>query len=253
MFTLFTKHGLALLLAAALAVGAVCILGCGGESDPGGNSGNNGGGGTSGGDLVYGGKTYKTVVIGSQTWMAENLNFQTSSGSWCYGEGGPVYVYDYDNDKGDSVTLTSGEIRANCNKYGRLYTWEAAKTACPSGWHLPSRNEWNVLAESVGGKKYNDDAEWWELAGKKLKSTTGWYNSGNGTDDYGFSALPGGIRISGGGFDGGFVGAGGYGFWWSSEEYDSGHAYLRVMYYDYDGLDKEDDESGAFSVRCLRD
>jgi uncharacterized protein (TIGR02145 family) len=177
-----------------LAAGVFCIWGCGGESNPGGNSGNNGGGEgvTYGDDLVYGNQTYKTVVIGSQTWMAENLNYQPTSGnSWCY------------ENSADS-----------CNKYGRLYDWSTAMNistsynsstyggsdvkhqgVCPLGWHLPSRNEWDILAESVGGQKDYDDyygwPEWhiWELAGTKLKSKSGWnwnkYDdvSGNGTDN----------------------------------------------------------------------
>ncbi|MDR2694074.1 MAG: fibrobacter succinogenes major paralogous domain-containing protein, partial [Chitinispirillales bacterium] len=108
------------------------------------------------------GKTYNTVKIGKQTWMAENLNYGTSSGSWCY------------NDR-DSY----------CKKYGRLYEWETAKKTCPSGWHLPSRQEWEALVTYAGG---------YEAAGKRLKSTIGWNDSGSGTDDYGFSALPGGGR-----------------------------------------------------------
>jgi uncharacterized protein (TIGR02145 family) len=106
------------------------------------------------------GKAYKTVVIGGKTWMAENLNVETE-GSWCY-----------DNKE------------SNCEKYGRLYTWNAAKTACPAGWHLPSREEWGDWARAAGGSgKYGTGGK----AGKKLKSTYGW-NNGNGTDDYRFSA-----------------------------------------------------------------
>ena len=73
------------------------------------------------------GKKYKTVKIGSQTWMAENLNYETQD-SYCY-----------ENDE------------SNCSKYGRLYTWTAAKKACPSGWHLPSKAEFETLFSSVGG------------------------------------------------------------------------------------------------------
>ena len=105
------------------------------------------------------GKTYKTVVIGSQTWMAENLNYETRS-SFCY------------EDKAE-----------NCAKYGRLYTWEAAMEACPAGWGVPSLEEFQALVAAVGG---------YPVAGKALKSTEGWKDGGNGTDDYGFSALPAG-------------------------------------------------------------
>ena len=71
-------------------------------------------------------QTYRTITIGSQTWMAENLNYETLN-SWCY-----------------------ENLQRNCNKYGRLYTWAAASTACPSGWHLPSVAEWEILLKNVG-------------------------------------------------------------------------------------------------------
>ena len=75
------------------------------------------------------GKTYKTVKIGNQVWMAENLNYKTSSGSWCYD----------DNS-------------SNCNQYGRLYNWETAKRVCPDGWHLPSKSEFETLLNRYGGE-----------------------------------------------------------------------------------------------------
>ena len=107
------------------------------------------------------GKTYKTVKIGEQTWMAENLNYN-AEGSKCY-----------------------ENKQENCAKYGRLYNWQTAMKSCPAGWHLPSEEEWIVLIETAGGK---------EKAGKKLKAKEGWKrrccNTSNGTDDYGFSALP---------------------------------------------------------------
>ena len=105
------------------------------------------------------GKTYKTVVIGKQTWMAENLNFETR------------FSYCYENKD------------ENCTKYGRLYKWEFAMEACPAGWGVPSLEEFQVLVAAVGGLP---------MAGKVLKSTEGWKDGGNGTDEYGFSALPAG-------------------------------------------------------------
>jgi uncharacterized protein (TIGR02145 family) len=150
--------------------------------------------------------------------MGENLNYQTASGSWCY-----------NNDN------------SNCNKYGRLYDWKTAKTVCPAGWHLPSRQEWDNLVGTAGGEK---------IAGKKLKAGSGWINNGNGTDDYGFSALPSGGRYS----SGKFFTAGYYGFWWTATETDGSGAYLRTM--DYDGVDdnnNNDNKSNGYSVRCLQD
>ena len=122
-----------------------------------------------------------TVRIGNQTWMAKNLDRATKN-SKCY-ENSP-----------DS-----------CAKYGRLYTWTDARKACPSGWHLPSGAEWTQLTDFVGGAS---------TAGRKLKSTSGWNYNGNGTDEYGFSALPGGNGSSGGNFSS----AGNYGYWWSATE-----------------------------------
>ena len=197
------------MLAVASAVCAVCFFGCGGGDDnnPADNNGDNVGnntGGDNGGDnggvvdpnnVVNGtftdntddGKTYKTVKIGGQTWMAVNMSKKTAD-SWCYGEGGYVSSY-IEGNKLKFKTLSSSEIQANCNKYGRLYKWDAAKTVCPSGWRLPDTADWKRLFTAVGGDS---------IAGRKLKSTSGWEwdgTSGNGTDDYGFSALPGGGRL----------------------------------------------------------
>jgi uncharacterized protein (TIGR02145 family) len=169
------------------------------------------------------GQTYKTVVIGTQTWMARNINYKTKSGSWCY------------RNSADS-----------CNKYGRLYDWKTATTVCPKGWKLPSREDWNRLVAMAGGK---------EIAGKKLRSKSGWNNrddgkSGNGTDNYGFSALPGGLRAS----DGYVSGAGHYGNWWTATEYSGGNAYYRLMIYDLDYVHEYFfDKSDRFSVRCVAD
>jgi uncharacterized protein (TIGR02145 family) len=131
------------------------------------------------------GKTYRTVKIGKQTWMAENLNYQTN-GSWC-------------NDDNPS----------NCSKYGRLYRLGAAEEACPVGWHLPTDIEWNELITFAGGE---------ETAGAKLKSRSPRWD---GQDAYGFSALPGGFQYVEGGFDP----PGSNGRWWADpkKSYDDNH------------------------------
>ena len=163
------------------------------------------------------GQTYKTITIGSQTWMAQNLNYKTAD-SYCY------------DDKA-----------SNCSKYGRLYTWAAAMMACPSGWHLPSDDEFRFLFTTVGGRS---------TAGSMLKSTSGWYRNGNGKDDYLFSALPtgsGGGRslYSGEGYEADF---------WSSSLRDRGNAYHMYLRYDdiaaYTGSVSKD---FGFSVRCVKD
>ena len=162
------------------------------------------------------GKTYKTVKIGTQTWMAENLNYNTNSGSWCY-----------DNNT------------SNCTKYGRLYDWETSIKVCPSGWHLPSDAEWSTLTNYVGSD-----------GGKKLKFTSGWNSSGNGTDTYGFTALPCGYRASDGTFD--LIGESG--FWLSSTEGNTSTAFNRTMGYGSSNVNRFSNLDGFdFSVRCVRD
>jgi len=160
-------------------------------------------------------KDYKTIKIGNQTWMAENLNFNTSK-SWCY-----------ENRK------------RNCKIYGRLYTYDAAMSACPTGWHLPSDSDWTALIIYVGSD-----------VGTKLKSASGWNETGNGTDTYGFTALPGGSRFS----NGTFGSLGGHGYFWSSTQLDGDNSWLRYMnfnngiveyYYFRKNL--------GFSVRCIKD
>ena len=189
------------------------------------------------------GQTYKTVRIGDQVWMAENLNYETDS-SFCYN---------------DSVKY--------CEKYGRLYRWAAAvgksesecgygytcslpsgniQGVCPNGWHLPSNDDWNTLFAIVGDSS---------VAGTMLKSTSGWFNwykIGNGKDPFGFSALPAGRRncYGYGEFEGYFA------YFWSSTEgngYGYDAYYMSLSYHDdkarLDGCRK----NGGHSVRCLKD
>ncbi|WP_308602515.1 fibrobacter succinogenes major paralogous domain-containing protein [uncultured Fibrobacter sp.] len=167
------------------------------------------------------GQSYRTVKIGNQVWMAENLNYKTTE-SFCY-----------DNKS------------ANCLKYGRLYTWDAAMRACPEGWHLPSDTEWKILVEAVGGKG---------VAGKKLKSTSGWDHDGNGMDKYGFSVLPAGGRYVNRYGDGLYSIAGEDANFWSSTEYDSYDAYYWDFLYDAERVRSlYNFKDVGFSVRCLRD
>ena len=197
-------------------------------------------------------KLYKFVVIGteatSQTWMAENLNYNVSGGK-CYGEDGEVIVGWTFEDGYITTTLSNTEIQANCNIYGRLYNWETANnTACPSGWRLPSDADWNVLMKFVNPSCLdNSDCA---NAGAKLKANSSLcIDNYKGTDDFGFSALPGGIYNS----DGSFVGVGKFGRWWSSNGYDSGIADIRSMYDDEDTYYGSYLKSLLLSVRCLQD
>lgn len=130
------------------------------------------------------GQEYKTVKIGSQIWMAENLNFAAEE-SFCYTRFG------YD-----------------CRKYGRFYTWNVAKNVCPAGWHLPTAAEFEELVDFVGGR---------DSAAVKLKSAEGWSHYGNGTDEYGFNGTPSGFRDYRGRFDRQTL----YAYLWSATEDDA--------------------------------
>lgn len=122
-------------------------------------------------------KTYKTVKIGTQVWMAEDLAYKASSGCWTYVIGK------------DSITFGVDSIKKTIirDKYGYLYNWETASEVCPSGWHLPNKDEVNILVDYLGGTKE---------AGEKLKSINGWplkKGENYGNNESGFNALPGGF------------------------------------------------------------
>ncbi|MCL1957764.1 MAG: hypothetical protein FWF63_10600 [Fibromonadales bacterium] len=174
---------------------------------------------TYGPPVSYEGETYKTLVIGTQTWFQRNLNYGI--------EGGRCYNHDY----------------ANCTTYGRLYNWEAAMNACPSGWHIPSNSEWNELINFVGGT---------QTAGRYLKTRQGWNGSTSSIrNSVGFSALPGGYGAS----DYDFRGLGSYGGWWSSSESEVGSsAYVWSMSSDDEEVIRyEKDQFSLYSVRCVKD
>jgi uncharacterized protein (TIGR02145 family) len=175
------------------------------------------------------GKKYKTVKIGKQVWMAENMNYEVGVSN-CYN---------------DSASY--------CDKYGRLYDWNTAKTVCPAGWKLPSNDDWNKLVSTAGGE---------ETAGKMLKSTEGWNDycdsededtrtcfNCNGADEFGFSALPGGRYAFG---DGLFFNDGGEdGYWWSINGGDSNGAQRWISGRSDNVFDANDEES-LYSVRCIK-
>lgn len=203
--------------------------------------------------------TYKTVTIGTQKWMAENLNYADS--------------INYPGMKGRNRCYNNR--LDSCTKYGRLYTWAAAMDSagafstngkncgynkicsptypvrgiCPEGWHLPSKTEYETLFTAVGGES---------TASKVLKSTTGWKSNRNGTDAYGFSALPAGE----GTYDGDFCFVGSEAVFWSaSEEIEYGrdnafsrHAYLMGVGYEFDsGAIGTNAKFWLLSVRCVKD
>jgi uncharacterized protein (TIGR02145 family) len=194
------------------------------------------------------GKKYKTVKINEQTWMAENLNYNITGGK-CHGEGGQVI-----DEENKIVTLSTAEIQANCDKYGRLYNWETAMKACPSGWHLPSNEEWDKLiyyVDGICGKERTYESPYRSYtAGEYLKAQSGWTKNGNGTDNFGFSALPGGQSYPSGSFS--WMGEKGY--WWSSSEDGNSRAYNREIEYD-DGYvsGSGNDKNYLHSIRCIKD
>ena len=207
-------------------------------------------------DIEYGemtdsrdGQVYKTVKIGEQVWMAQNLNYEAAT-SYCY------------NDSAEY-----------CEKYGRLYTWAASvdksekecglgnecnlasgniRGICPDGWYLPSEDDFETLIDAVGGKKG---------ASTKLKSLSGWRDddgvSGNGTDAFGFSALPVGVGMQG------FYGEGYNTHFWGSTECgsasaaDKGYSCASIMSLEYDDVDVSLRSYAAkdfrFSVRCIKE
>jgi len=163
---------------------------------------------------------YESVTIGGKIWMKKNLNIETAD-SWCHGDN-----------------------TSNCDKYGRLYTWAAANAACQSiKWQLPTIYDWKALVSAAG-----DD----NSAGNLLKSKSGWVDDGNGTDSYGFSALPGGSRYSNGVFDNN---AGYNGYWWTATEYTGNDSsYYRDMHYGNGGVSEQiENKSRGFSVRCVKE
>ncbi len=182
------------------------------------------------------GKAYKITKIGTQTWIAENLNYN-ASGSKCY-----------------------NNVSANCDIYGRLYNWSAAKTACPTGWHLPSNTDWNTLIKFVN-PSCGDNSDC-DGAGTELKAASNWtsdYEVPAGTDSHGFSALPGGnwnYTL------GSFNGIGTYGTWWSAtvsykegdKEGDYSWIYAIAMNYLYESViwNPSCFEKHLNSVRCVK-
>ena len=199
------------------------------------------------------GHVYKTVTIGSQVWMAENLAYlpEISPASYSYTE--PYYYINGYN----GTSLGEAVLTDNYRTYGVLYNWSAAMNGaassednpsdvqgiCPTGWHLPSDAEWTILIDYLGGE---------DVAGGKMKETgtSHWFSPNTGaTNSSGFTALPGGNRNIGG-----FVGIGIRGCWWSSTEYDSLNAWCSSLYCaDSEVCASVSSKGSGHSVRCIRD
>ena len=199
------------------------------------------------------GNVYKIVKIGSQWWMAENLKVThyrngdaipnvTDNTEWANLSTGACCAYN--NDNGNVAT------------YGLLYNWYAvvdSRNLAPSGWHVPTDEEWKELEMYLGMRQSEADDSGWRGTdeGSKLKSISGWNNNGNGTNESGFSALPGGFRYDDSGT---FNGVGVYGYWWSSTGSGSTTAWDRNLYYYRSDVSRYAYiRRYGFSVRLVRD
>lgn len=199
------------------------------------------------------GHEYKSLVIGTQTWMAENLAYLPAVSPPSSGSEYSVYYYVYDYI-GTSVNIA--KTKPNYASYGVLYNWLAAKSACPLGWHLPNEEEWNVLEGYLGMSQEDVDGYGWRESGsvgKALKSTSGWIENGNGDNSSGFSALPVGLRDH----DGGFHDLGITAHFWSASDFTSSEnssgSWYRILSYDNEGIWRYNTFSEyGFSVRCLK-
>jgi len=195
-----------------------------------------------------GGSASKEVTIGKQVWMSENLNVDK------FRNGDPIPEAKTDEEwkkageNGQPAWCYYKNNPDNGDRYGKLYNWYAVNDSrglAPEGWKIPSDEDWSRLTDFLGGES---------VAGKKMKYTDFWADndgeSGNGTNESGFSGLPGGSRSLNGTFDN----VGKYGYWWSSTENDTNYAWYRSLNYDGGNVSRANDGKGnGFSVRCLRD
>lgn len=184
-----------------------------------------------------GGRVYNTVIIGGKEWMAENLDFKFTGCAIGQGSSSsePRANYYQNNESTYGV---------NGNKYGLLYNWIAVKyledhkSELIPGWHVPTTTEWNALATAVGGS---------DVAGTKLKSTTGWI-SGNGDGSYGFAAFPAGYNGSGS-----FYSLGSNAYFWTATELNSSNAYCLLFNTGANMNSYNNDKYYQYSVRLVKD
>jgi len=197
------------------------------------------------------GNLYKTITIGKQVWMAENLrttryNNNTSipniinPADWI-NLVGPGYCW-YNND----ITFKP--------TFGALYSWYTVNTGnlCPTGWHVPSDSEFDTLEVMLGMDPGELDIWGWRgtYQGKQLKSTEGWIDEGNGTNSINFNALPGGYRYAGDGF---FYRVGSITYWWASTAQDANSAWYRRLDGDNDKIYRAStSKTGGKYIRCIK-
>ena len=193
---------------------------------------------------TFDGYTYETVEIGGQCWFAENLRTTT------YADGTAIPEVTENSiwvGLSTGARCNYGNDTGNVETYGRLYNWYAATDTsglCPSGWHVPTDGEWTDLENYISSQGFSG------IEGAALKASSGWNSGGNGTDDFGFSAFPGGNRCW---IYGEFSSAGYNGEWWSSSP-NGGSAWSRGLSYAYpDFYRSSHNPRFGISVRCLRD
>jgi uncharacterized protein (TIGR02145 family) len=208
------------------------------------------------GDTVvdFEGQTYPTIQIFSQCWFRDNLNVGTMiPGNQEMEDNNTIEKYCYDDNE------------SNCDDFGGLYLWDelmqystssGSQGICPSGWHIPTDNDWRMLSGAVDSQYAFGNDIWYTTGntgfdvGLNLKSIDGWEENGNGNDLFGFLIKPAGQRISNGYFDG----AGYKATFWTSNEEFPGTNWTRNFSYLYDEIDRNSQASNwGKSVRCIRD
>jgi len=190
----------------------------------------------------------KEVTIGKQVWMTQNLNVDKFRNGDPIPEAKTNEEWSKAGENGEPAWSYYNNNPDNGDRYGKLYNWYAVndpRGLAPEGWKIPSDEEWSRLADFLGGKS---------VAGTKMKSTDFWADyegkSVNGTNESGFSALPGGFRYS----NGTFTGIGNNGYWWSATESNTNYAWNRYVDYSYSDVYRGDiNKEVGFSVRCVRD
>lgn len=212
-----------------------------------------------GSPVKHGDKEYKTIRIGNQCWMAENMDYDNG-----------CYRNQLTPNRRDGCAYYIDGSGSEIKEFGLLYQWDAAADVCPEGWRLATDTDWRVLERELGMEDLTTTLVWRGIwrgvgdVGRKLKSTSGWTNSGGGSDDYGFSALPGGFwrpRVIseadelGNPINFGFNGLREEGSWWASSLIDGGsHANMRGLHSSQAGIKRSaDTKDYAFSVRCTLD
>jgi uncharacterized protein (TIGR02145 family) len=214
----------------------ISVTGCGGQTS-----------------LTYDGRTYDLVEIGGQCWFADNLATDQY-------RNGDLIPTGLDNTTWQNTTSGAFAIHnndaANDATYGKLYNWYTtvdSRGLCPTGWHVPTDCEWMYLESALGMSVTGQETVGYRgiNEGGAMKATSNWTSPNTGaTNSSGFTAFPGGYRH----LNGIYGNVGYFGYWWSSTEYDSNHAWFRGLNYSdshvyRDGYNKRN----GFSVRCVRD